>query len=121
MTIKEIMRHAAAQEAGFEGYLNECGQQRITTFYSDMTIAELSGGCKAVQESYNRIKKSWLSNYKYWTEFTMVLNLKIWQHNERDMELARLYDKLWKEADGLFYKTYKNNNEALDHYFERTD
>ena len=77
----------------------EYQKERVSsTFWSDFTIAD-AYGAKGVQDTYNRAFKAWKSNYKMLTELVGVLNHKIWQHYQKNEELARLYDKLWKEAD----------------------
>ena len=37
---------------------------------------------------------------EYVTELVLVLNHKIWQHHDHNIELERVYDRLWREADG---------------------
>lgn len=85
MTFKELM-------------LEQTGYECFTTFFEDFTIAE-KFGLNAVKDTFNRAFKEWKSNYKYLTELTMVLNWKIWQHYEKNDELAELYNSLWEKAD----------------------
>ena len=49
----------------------------------------------------------------------MVLNHKIWQWYGKNDALARLYDRLWKEADGYACDNLKG--EELSYFFEVTD
>ena len=83
MTFKELM-------------FNQTGYECFTTFFEDFTIAE-KFGIDAVKDTYNRAFKEWKSNYKYLTELVMILNWKIWQHYEKNDELATLYNSLWEK------------------------
>ena len=83
MTFKELM-------------FNQTGYECFTTFFEDFTIAE-KFGIDAVKDTYNRAFKEWKSNYKYLTELVMILNWKIWQHYEKNDELATLYNSYGKK------------------------
>lgn len=68
---------------------------------------------------YRRAFNEWKDDYKFFTELTLVLNHKIWQHYESDRELAALYDRLWREADEYAMNNFKG--EELDYYYRVTD
>ena len=113
-----LLEYAARQQAAFsEAVRNMNGYKTITSFFGDLTIAEAFGP-NAVQDTYNRVIKEWAGNYKYFTEFVLCLNHKIWQHYETNEPLAALYNKLWREADGIAAKW---EGEAAEHYFNVTD
>lgn len=113
-----IVEYAARQQAAFSrGIADLNGYKTITTFWADLTIVE-AFGLDAVQDTYNRVKKEWAHNYEYFTEFILCLNHKIWQHYKTNEPLARLYDKLWREADEIA-ATW--TGEAAEHYFNVTD
>ena len=118
-TLQDIMNSAAIQQAQYTAAMkNETGYQTITTFWADMTLAE-GYGLDAVRETYQRICKEWRSNYKYFTEFVLVLNHKIWHYHQKNEALAELYNELWQDAD-----TWANDNftgEAAEYYFNVTD
>ena len=97
---------------------NVTGYKPITTFWQDFTIAD-AYGIKAIQDTYDRAFKEWKKDYKYLTELVMVLNWKIWQHYEKNVELAQLYDKLWKKLDNYCYNNLKGDE--LSYYFRTTD
>lgn len=67
---------------------------------------------------YN-ITNEWKDDYKFFTELTLVLNHKIWQHYKSNRELAALYDRLWREADEYAMNNFKG--EELDYYYRVTD
>lgn len=94
------------------------GYKPMTTFYLDFSIAD-KFGVAAIQDTYDRAFNEWKSNYKYITEFVMVLNWKIWRWYQVNDEYSKLYDKLWKEADAWCIENL--TGEALDYYFETTD
>lgn len=76
----------------------QTGYHCITTFPMDFAIAERFG-IDAVKDTFNRAFDEWKTNTKYLTELVMVLNWKIWQWYEKDNELAKVYDELWRKAD----------------------
>lgn len=99
--------------------MNVYGYETITTFWSDFSIADMFGE-SAIRDTYKRAFKEWKSNYKYLTEFVMVLNWKIWQHYENGNELlAKVYDELWKKADEYAVNNLKG--EELRYFYRTTD
>ena len=93
----------------------EWQEQRVaSTFWMDFTIAD-HFGAKAIQDTFNCAFNEWKTQYKYLTELVGVLNHKIWQHYEHhNMEVSKLYDKLWREADAYGCDTLKG--EELKHF-----
>lgn len=71
-----------------------------TTFGSDFSIADIFG-TEAVKDTYKRGLDFALSDAKYFAEFVMVLNHKIWQWYQVNDDLAKVYDTLWREADSM--------------------
>ncbi len=96
----------------------QTGYKPVTTFWMDFSIAD-SFGKAGVQDTYNRAFREWKHNHIYLTELVMVLNWKIFQHYETNEPLARLYDKLWREADEYACDNLKGDE--LDYYFQTTD
>lgn len=94
------------------------GYETMTTFWEDFTIAD-AFGIDAVKDTFNRAFNEWKSDYKYLTELVMVLNWKIWQHYEKNMGLARIYNELWKEADA--YACDNLHGEEATYFFRTTD
>lgn len=116
-----IFQIAAAKQAQFNAQVSETGYHAFTTFYSDLTIAELVEGAKGVKGTFNDVVKSWLDDYKYFTEFVMSLNYKAWEHANTNQRLSELYSDLYYKADEMFYEHYAENEEAKDYYFNVTD
>ncbi len=94
------------------------GYAPITTYYTDFGIAERFG-TKAIRDTYQNAKRNWGDNVKYFTEIVMVLNWKIWEHNESNREYALLYNRLWEEAENYAMNHFKG--EELDYFLRTTD
>lgn len=109
MKIKTLDRDAVEAMTGYRPF---------TTFFEDFSIAE-NFGASAVRETYNRAFKEWKSDYKYLTEFVMVLNWKIQEHYKSNDTLARLYNELWAEADSWACDNLKG--EELSYFYDTTD
>lgn len=124
-----ILQKAAIREMNWKANLSNISEYKpFTTFFSDMTIAELCSGLKGVQDTFNNVVKSWKSDYKYFTEFVLVLNHKIWEHYGKgpgtpnyNEPMARLYDSLWRKAVDIFFATHGKNDKATSYYYEVTD
>ena len=115
-----IFQYAAAEEAKFEAMASESGYERITTFFSDLSIAEVYG-INAIRETYENVSNSWIGDYKFFTEFIMSLNWKIWEWYDRDDRVARVYDDLWRKAEALFLHRYEDDEKVMTYYYEVTD
>lgn len=90
-----------------------------TTFWQDFTIADVFGEA-AVKDTFDRAFEEWKSDYRYLTDLVIVLNHKLWEHYEKGNEsLARLYDSLWKKADGYAMDNLKD--EKLGYFLDQTD
>ena len=96
------------------------GYEMTTTFWQDFSIADCFG-VAAVRDTFNRAFKEWKSNHVYLTELVITLNLKIWQHYEKNgsCELSRLYNELWEQADNYACENLKG--EELDFFYRITD
>lgn len=120
-----VFEYAAHEESFFEVNLKQFGYKRITTFYSDLSIAEWYGS-KSIKETYEMVCKEWIGDYKYFTEFIMCLNYKSWEHyDNKKSELSSLYSDLYYKAIDLFYEHYDGDDpeceEARDYFFKITN
>ena len=125
-----VFQYGASEEMKFEMIASESGYKRITTFYSDLSIAEWCGGVKAVKETFHDVMKSWINDIKYITEFVISLNWKSWEFaqnannvipRESHDALARLYSDLYYKAADMVAKHYKGDEAAMSYYFQMTD
>lgn len=120
-----VLQYAAANEKCFENILAETNKERMTTFFSDLSIAEWceknTGERNAVRDTYKRVCKEWIKNYKFFVEFIVSLNHKCWMWYGADENLSKLYGDLYYEARDVFYEHYEGNEEACRYMFEMTD
>ena len=99
--------------------MNVNGYETKTTFWQDFGIADVFGPA-AVKDTFKRAFAEWKTDAVYLTELVLVLNWKLWQHYENGrMQLAEVYDKLWKKASAWAVKNLKGDD--LSYYFETTD
>ena len=96
----------------------ETGYKPFTTFWQDFTIADAFGE-KAIQDTFNRAFKEWRTNYKYLTEFVMVLNHKAGYYHPTNDAFCRLYCDLYNEADSWACDNLKG--EELSYYLQTLD
>ncbi len=98
------------------------------SFAQDFAQADWMSGKNGVIETYGRVKKEWLSNYKAFTEVAIALNMLAWAHNQlrkqgfenRDI-FIELYSDMYYQARNDFYQKYDDNEEAKRYFFEMTD
>lgn len=104
------------------GIESQTGYKPKTTYWQDFSVADKYGE-KAIRDTYDRSMKdlkNGVGGVEYLTEFVMVLNWKIWQHHDTGNEsLARLYNKLWREADQ--YACDNLQGEDAEYYYRTTD
>ena len=119
------LMYGMVEENRFNAQAADSGYKRISTFYSDLSIAEwyaLKGiEPNAVQDTYDRVCESWLSDYKMFTEFVLCLNWKSWEFYGENDTLGELYAELYYKASDLFREHFADNEEALTYYFNVTD
>lgn len=89
-----------------------------TTFFEDFTIAD-KFWIKAIKDTYQRAFTEWKNNVKYFTEFVVTLNWKIWERYEKDKNVAKVYNDLRIEADEFANENFKWND--LDYFYRLTD
>jgi len=125
---KNVFSYAAGVEKWCKDSFKSWGGSPLQyTFCNDFAIADWYG-VQSVNETYDRIKKEWLSDYKAFTEVAISLNLLSWANDQmrnqgidgRD-EFVELYSDLYYKARDDFYDKYTDNEEATDYFFEMTD
>lgn len=94
------------------------GYEMTTTFWEDFTIADMFG-IDAIRDTFERAFTEWKSDYVYLTELVIVLNHKIWQWYEVKDNYARLYNRLWEQAD--LYAQENLKGEELSFFYQTTD
>lgn len=97
---------------------SQFGYETKTTFWDDFSIADFFG-LDAVQDTFNRAFAEWKDNYVYLTELVLVLNHKSWQHYRTKEELAKLYVKLFEQAQQ--YAWYNLKDDEAEYFYRVTD
>ena len=97
---------------------SQIGYRPFTTFFEDFSIAD-NFGIDAIKDTYNRIFSEWKNDYKYLTEFVMVLNWKIWQYYDDEPSYAALYTKLYDETKVYALENLKDGE--LQYFYSITD
>jgi hypothetical protein len=93
----------------------------FTSFFFDLSIAEYYGE-SGIRETFSRVVKNWAGDYKYFAEFVLCLNWKIWVwYSVGCDDIGRIYDELWKQADDLIWKRYGEDEEASSYIFHVLD
>ena len=76
----------------------ENGYETFTTFWMDFSIAD-KFGVNAINDTYNRAFKEWKHDYKYLTELTLILNMKVWYwYNKGNDVMYKTYLDLWDKC-----------------------
>ena len=69
-----------------------------TTFWQDFTIADMFG-LKGIKDTFKRAFDEWKDNVEYFTELSLVMNWKCWEHSEKGREdIARVYNDFWEQT-----------------------
>lgn len=89
-----IFVQARLSESYFEQVMGDSGYKRITTFSSDLTIAEVMEGANGIENTFKRVVKEWKDDVKYFTEFVMALNIKSWECF--DMKKNRTFSTIFR-------------------------
>lgn len=116
----DILIYAANKESQFKQEMALLEYECKSTFYADFSIADCYG-IDEIRDTYNRCVREWLNNLEVFTELVMVLNHKIWEHYNKNDEIARLYHYLWNDATNIFYDTYQGNENAIDYFYKTTN
>ena len=103
------------------GIWAETGYKPMTTFYGDFGVADHFGK-GAIMDTFNRGLLYAKTDYKAFTEFVMVLNIKCWEHYEKGHNKeSALYSDLYYKACDLFFEKFESNEEAVHYYYVTTD
>lgn len=99
----------------------EFGYKPQTTFWGDFGVADCFEKTNpgSIQDTYNRAFKEYKDDKIYGTELSMVLNHKIWEWHEKNKEIAKIYDRLWRELDAYIMDHWKGEN--ISYYIKTTD
>ena len=82
----------------------QTGYRPFTTFFEDFSMADRFG-VGAIRDTYDRAFNEWKGDYKYLTEFVMILNWEIWEHYENNETYAYALENLKGEELQYFCDT----------------
>ena len=134
MKIHEFFKDQFSYAAGVEewckkyyDFITDSNGELTYTFCNDFAIADWYG-LKDVNETYNRVKKYWIDDYKAFTEVVISLNLLAWANDqlikqgfENREGIMNNYSELYYKARDDYYKHYKGQQDKLDYIFDMTD
>lgn len=117
---RAMCMYGTADKEKFECSCPECQCKRPnSTFFADFCVADTYGK-KAIEDTYKQAFNSWKDNVKMFTELVGALNHQLWLWYEAGVEeYARLYDKLWKQADAYGCEHFKGDDAR--HYYSVLD
>lgn len=132
MELKDAFKNAMTYAAGIESWVKKwfsefIGYDMEYTFPYDFAVADWFGEDN-VRKTYEEVRKSWLDNYKAFTEVAMTLSmlsnanaqLKRQGIDKRDVFICLYADLFW-QAKTDFYEKYTDNEEACNFFFQMTD
>lgn len=97
------------------------GYELKTTFWEDFTIAE-QFGVSAIKDTFTRAYKEWKDNIEYATELSIVMNLKCWEHYDKNNdELTQLYQEYYEDIDTYILDSKKYSDKDKEYYLKITD
>lgn len=87
-------------------------------FWLEFTLAE-KFGVDGIKSTFKKIFKAYRNNYVDLTELVLVLNCKNREHHQENVRFAKLYNKLYEDANDYAIQNLKH--EQLDYYFKNID
>lgn len=88
-------------------------------YWEEFTLLETLGGITGILYTFEKEYEESKKDVRTLTELALVLNLKIWEWYEKDDNIGRTYDALWKKADGYAMETLKDDD--LHYYLSTLD
>lgn len=117
-----VWQYAATSEMNMERQLSELkGENRKTTFMSDLSIGEWYG-MRGVLDTVKNAVSSWKDDEEYMAEFILCLNWKSWEHHARgNMSWVRLYVYLFEDIRDLIYDYYSKDEKKTGYLYDYID
>lgn len=88
-----------------------------TTYWGDFRVC--GGDIDAIRDTYKRACEMAKHDRDYGTELAIVLNWLCWAYAETHEDVAREYEKLWRDLDGYIMDNWKGDD--LQYYLRATD
>lgn len=115
-------------ERNLEANLRE-DYKRKTTYTSDFSIAEWRVNVKGMQSIASTLRNAltnWRDNIEFFSEIIIILQMKAWEHAYRgNKQYAAMYSDLYLDAKALYFdwfdESHKDNDKAMDYYYDYVD
>lgn len=104
-----------------ERNLADVGKERMTTYMSDLSIAEWYG-FGAVVDTIEKAIKQQANDVEYMAELVLCVNWKSWEHFSRGNNTwSKFYSVLYEMTYDLVLSYYKKDKEAMHYLFDYLD
>ena len=121
-TLPNVFAYGATSEHCMEMQLAEVGKERITTFMSDLSIAEWCESKKGVISTCKNVLKEWRDDEKYMSEFVLCVNWKAWEHDARkNYQWSKFYSLLYDWVRDYVYDYYEGDGKKTAYVWEYLD
>ena len=114
--------YGAQSEYKMECQLMELkGEERKTTFMSDLSIAEWFGVSSVIDTMHSAIK-NWVDDVEYIAEFILCVNWKAWEHDARDnRQWALFYSCAYECIVDLIYDYFEGDETKTNYLWQYFD
>lgn len=122
LNVGYIFGYAASCENMFEQNLKDIkGDERKTTFYYDLSIAEVFDA-ESVIDTCQRSLKDFIYDEQYISELVLSVNWKSWEHQARGNEgWSKLYSELYYQIYDIVLDKYQDDEEKADYFWHYLD
>lgn len=115
-------QYAATSERCMERQLEDLkGDERKTTFMSDLSLGEWCG-MKGALDTVKNAVSSWKDDEVYMAEFVLCVNWKAWEHDARgNSNWVRFWSFVFEHVRDLMYDYYSGDDEKTRYLWEYLD
>ena len=116
------MVYGAQSEYTMECQLKELkGEERKTTFMSDLSVGEWFGVPSVIDTMRNALA-NWVDDVEYASEFILCVNWKAWEHDARgNKQWAVFYLSAYEYIIDLLYDYYEGDEEKTSYMWRYLD
>ena len=117
-----VFVYAATSEHCMERQLKDLkGEERKTTFMSDLSIGEWCGMKGALDTIKNAVSE-WRDDVEYMAEFILCVNWKAWEHAARENKnWVNFWSFVYEQVRDLMYDYYSGDDEKTRYLWEYLD
>ena len=120
--VPNVFVYAATSERCMERQLKDLkGEERKTTFMSDLSIGEWCGMKGALDTIKNDVSE-WRDDVEYMAEFILCVNWKAWEHAARENKnWVNFWSFVYGRVRDLMYDYYADDDEKTRYLWEYLD